>query len=288
MIVSQKQGWIRLHRSTMNSSVWKNPVVWMVWCWCLLRSNHKKSTFPFNGSDIDILPGQFISGRDSAIKELGTLTPQQWRTAIKYLKSTNRITIKSTNKFSLFTVIKWYEYQTDNQQSNQPLTNEQPTTNQPLTTDKNDNNDKNEEKESVEDSATLSEKNLKPKPNSPRGWANLRRSEIGKPPIRTPRSEKQVETFEALKWKDYFRDQGYAQHGMQFFKVESKKRESAVSKLIIEANKNVEDIKGLIDWWFEGNGEWAQYEPEQCFMGKTIERFINRNKGTKQNKPLSL
>lgn len=140
---SKKQGWIRIHRIVMESSVWKSPVIWMIWCWCLLKSNHKRSVFPFNGSDIELLPGQFITGRESAIKELGTLTPQQWRTAIKYLKSTSRITVQSNNKFSLITVLKWEEYQSDNQQTNQRVTNEQPATNQRVTTNKNVNNVKN-------------------------------------------------------------------------------------------------------------------------------------------------
>lgn len=133
----------------------------------------------------------------------------------------------------------------------------------------------------------LSEKNLKPKPNSPRGWANLRRAEIGKPPIRTPRSEKQVETFEALKWKDYFREQGYAQHRMQFMTVHNEKREKQVSAGIIRVHQVIgEKMKEFIDWWFSGEGEFWGYEPEQCFMDKRAEKFLNKSK--KQNKPLSL
>lgn len=121
------------------------------------------------------------------------------------------------------------------------------------------------------------------KPNTEKGWRDLRRAEIGKEPTRTPRTEKQAQTFDALKWKDYFREEGYRQHGMQFFLVNAKGREAKVSKLMIDAKKTVPDIdfKGLIDWWFSGNGEWAQYEPEQCFMGKTIESFLNGKKRKK-------
>ena len=119
------------------------------------------------------------------------------------------------------------------------------------------------------------------KPNTEKGWRDQRRAEIGKEATRTPRSEKQTETFSALKWKDYFRDQGSEQHGMQFFKVKNEKREKIVSKLVITASKEV-DMKGLIDWWFEGAGEWAEYEPEQCFSSKTLERFINKDKGKKE------
>jgi len=121
-----------------------------------------------------------------------------------------------------------------------------------------------------------------PKPNTEKGWRDVRRVEAGKEPSKTPRSEKQIETFEALKWKDYFREQGHSQHGMQFFKVKNEKREKVVSKLVITAAKEV-DMKGLIDWWFEGAGEWAEYEPEQCFSSKTLERFLNKDKAKKKN-----
>lgn len=138
-----KQGWVRVYRKSMDSTVWKNPNIWFVWSWCLLKANHKKTKFPFNGEDIELFPGQFISGRNKALEELPVLTPQQWRTAIDYLKSTNRIAVNSNNKFSIITILNWNEYQIDNQQSNQPVTNQQPANNQPITTYKNVKNEKN-------------------------------------------------------------------------------------------------------------------------------------------------
>ena len=127
MTDSQRQGWVRFHRKSIDSSVWKNPIIWFVWSWCLLKANHKKNTFPFNGQDIEIKEGQFITGRNQALRELPNISPQQWRTAIDYLKSTSRITIKTTNKFSLIYILNWEQYQKDNQQNNKPITNQQPT-----------------------------------------------------------------------------------------------------------------------------------------------------------------
>lgn len=140
----KNQGWISIHRKSLESSVWKNPVVWFVWCWCLLKANHNKNTFPFNGTDIEILPGQFITGIQKATLELPGVTSQMYRTAIKYLENTQRLTTKSTNKFTLITVNKWEEYQDLNKQTNKPLTNQQQTTNKRLTTNNNVNNDNND------------------------------------------------------------------------------------------------------------------------------------------------
>lgn len=103
----------------------------------------------------------------------------------------------------------------------------------------------------------------------------------------TPRTEKQEKTREKLKWLDYYREKAQEIHGMQFFKVKDESRNKAVRKLIIRAEKECE-LKALIDWWIDGAGEWAQYEPEPCFATKTIERFLNKKnkKLKKQNEGL--
>lgn len=142
-----KDGWIKLHRKSLDSSVFENPIIWKVWCWCLMQACFEEQKFPFNGQDVQLKAGEFITGREKACKTLN-LPAQQYRTAIKYLKSTSRITIKSTNRFSIISIVSWDSYQSQeslsntqiNQQTNQPLTNKQPATNQPLTTYKNDKN----------------------------------------------------------------------------------------------------------------------------------------------------
>lgn len=133
-------GYIKLYRQSIDSSVWQSPVVWMVWCWCLIKANHETNRFSFNGDDITISPGQFITGREKAVQEIRHVSTQQYRTAMSYLEKTERLTIKTTNKFSLVTIKKWIDYQTNNQ----PTTNQQPTSNQPVTTNKKDKNVKND------------------------------------------------------------------------------------------------------------------------------------------------
>jgi predicted transcriptional regulator len=79
------------------------------------------------------------------------ITEQTIRTCLNRLKSTNEITIKVTNKYSIITICNYESYQLINnitnqqinQQPNQQLTINQPTTNQQLTTNKNEENNKN-------------------------------------------------------------------------------------------------------------------------------------------------
>jgi uncharacterized phage protein (TIGR02220 family) len=103
-----------------------------------MKANHKDGKW--RGANIPA--GSFVTGRKVLATETG-MTEQQVRTAINRLKSTNEITIKTTNKYSIIAVNNWSMYQGDNQQPNQQSTNKQPATNQQLTTNKNDKKKKN-------------------------------------------------------------------------------------------------------------------------------------------------
>ena len=116
-------GWIKLHRQSLQSSVWENPNTWMVWCWCLMRANHEPHKFPFNGDDIEIESGQFITGQFQAVAELNPkkhkfgITANKYRAITAYLVKTKRIALKTTNKFSLITVLNWHKFQNDHKQT---------------------------------------------------------------------------------------------------------------------------------------------------------------------------
>ena len=95
----------------------------------------------------------------------------------------------------------------------------------------------------------------------------------------SPKQQKMQDVFFGV--INHFKQAGYTMHGMQFFKVQDARREKAVRMLATRAFDtlgSISECKALIDWWFEGEGEWAQYEPENCFSSKTMERFINRAK----------
>jgi hypothetical protein len=60
------------------------------------------------------------------------------------------LTIKTTNKFSVVTIINWDTYQNHQSENNQQITNKEPTNNQQITTNNNDNKEKNKKKYSPE------------------------------------------------------------------------------------------------------------------------------------------
>ena len=96
----------------------------------LLKANWKDGNF--KGTTVS--RGSFVSSIGKLAGETG-LTEREIRTAISHLKKTGEVTSKTTNKFSVFTVVKYDLYQTtDKQNDKQP-------------TDKRQTNDNNRRKE---------------------------------------------------------------------------------------------------------------------------------------------
>lgn len=135
------EGWISLHRKFIDWEWYDDNNTMKLFIHLLLKANHKKK----NWKGIIINKGQILTGRKQLSFET-KLSEQQIRTSLNKLKSTNEITIKSTNLYSLVSITNWNKYQGVNQR----ITNEQPTDNQQVTTTNNVNNDNNVNKYSDE------------------------------------------------------------------------------------------------------------------------------------------
>lgn len=118
-------GYIKIHRKMKDWGWYKDPNTFRVFIHLLLSASYKEEDYRGH----HIMPGQVVCGRKQLAKELG-VGEQTIRTALNHLISTNEITIKVTNKFSIITIRKWGKYQADgivgnqqtNQQTNQQLT----------------------------------------------------------------------------------------------------------------------------------------------------------------------
>ncbi len=137
-------GFIKLHRQLLDWEWYTDNNVKSVFLHLLLTANFKEK----NWRGHTIKRGQTITGRVELAKTL-KMSEQEVRTALKKLKKTKEITIKSTNKFSVVTLVNFEVYQ-DKQHDKQPTTNQQatnrqPASNQQLTTPKERKKDKKEE-----------------------------------------------------------------------------------------------------------------------------------------------
>lgn len=142
---SLHRGYVKLWRRALDAGWLKNHKLWVFWCYCIMKASHKNIHSVIGFQDIEILPGQFIYGRKKASEETG-LSERETRTCLQSLIKMQNVTIKTTNKFSIITIINWDSYQAqdedNDQQNDQQLTNNRPTTDQQLTTYKNEKNEK--------------------------------------------------------------------------------------------------------------------------------------------------
>lgn len=142
-------GFIKIHRKLIQWGWYQDNVVKGVFLHLLLTANFK--SMPWQG--IIIERGQLVTSYGHLADDLG-FTVQQVRTAITKLKSTQEITVKSTNKYTLVTIVNWEDYQTEEETltstSTRSVTNEQQTNNKQITNEqqqrKNDKNYKKEKK----------------------------------------------------------------------------------------------------------------------------------------------
>ena len=135
-------GWICLHRKLLKWEWYDDINTSRLFLHCLLRANHA----PGKWHGIDIPAGSFISGRKVLSKET-KLSERNIRTCLAHLISTNDLTVKATNRYSLITVVNWASYQDKelnrpaNRPAESPTGDQRPTNDRPLTTIKQLNND---------------------------------------------------------------------------------------------------------------------------------------------------
>lgn len=137
--MDDNKSFIKLHRRMLKWEWYDDINTKVLFIHLLLIANWEDKKW----KGIVIKRGQVVVGRKKLSEETG-LTEQQIRTSLNKLISTNEITSKTTNKYTLLTIEKYDTYQQkeeknitqNNQQLNQQLTNNQPTSNQQITTTK--------------------------------------------------------------------------------------------------------------------------------------------------------
>lgn len=113
------KGWISLYKKFTHWEWYKNINVKTLFIHLLLKASYEDTEW--NG--IEVKRGQVITSRQHLAEETG-LTEQQVRTSIKKLQSTNEITIKSTNKYTMITIEKYDFYQNSSMKITNKITNE--------------------------------------------------------------------------------------------------------------------------------------------------------------------
>ena len=104
------RGYVRLWRKSLDAGWIRNQKLWAFWTYCLMKASYKEFDAIVGLQVVHLMPGQFIFGLHVASKETG-LTIREIRTIIDFLRKAENMTIKTTNKFSVITIINWPTYQ---------------------------------------------------------------------------------------------------------------------------------------------------------------------------------
>lgn len=151
-------GWIKLHRKILDWEWFTSPSTLQLFIYLLLRANKEDKKW----RGILIKRGQLVTSV-ATISEETKLSTQQVRTSLNRLKSTNEITSKTTNRFTLVTICKYESYQLyeeveqqTKQQALQQTNNKQITNKQQQL--KNNKNIRKNKKESILTNVRIDEK----------------------------------------------------------------------------------------------------------------------------------
>ena len=112
-------GWINLHRKILGWEWYSDINTCRLFIHMLLKANWQEGKF--RGTTVP--RGSFISSLDKLSEET-KLTKREIRTAISHLKMTGELTVKTTNRYSVFTIQNYDFYQSGDTQNDNQETNE--------------------------------------------------------------------------------------------------------------------------------------------------------------------
>ena len=133
-------GWIKVHRRIKKWGWYSSPPTFNLFIHLLINANFEESEFMGH----KIPAGSVVFGLKSWERKTGH-SVNQLRTALEHLISTREITIRTTNKFSVISIINWEQYQENHTQNHKRGTNEAQTDHKQTTTSKEEKKRRREE-----------------------------------------------------------------------------------------------------------------------------------------------
>lgn len=103
-------GWIKLHRKIIDNSIFKNPNLFRLAVYLVMRANHKDNKTFIGYEEILVKRGQTIIGERSMSRFLD-VSPSTIRKQLKVLESKQFIERESKHRFSVITIVKYEDYQ---------------------------------------------------------------------------------------------------------------------------------------------------------------------------------
>ena len=123
-------GWIKIHRKVIDKGWFKKSNYVHVWCYLLLKASYRDKEYLWNGENILLEPGQFITGRKQISSDTGIPETTVERILEFFEKKENQIGQQKSSTSRLISILNYADYQECGQQTdNERTTNGQPADN---------------------------------------------------------------------------------------------------------------------------------------------------------------
>lgn len=137
--MAKSNGWITLHRRLLNNPICEKPNYLAIWVFLLLSANHEDKHIIWNNRKTLIKRGSFIGSISKISKKFG-LSTGTVSMILDYFISESMIEKSSNYKFTLFTILKYNQYQRGVES---PSESKLKASRKQAETNNNDNNDNN-------------------------------------------------------------------------------------------------------------------------------------------------
>jgi len=116
------EGWIKLHRTILESFAFSNPTTLKLWIWILAKASSKERFVPIKVSesfrDVKLEPGQMLFGRFKAEEELEINGSTIYR-HLQKLQDHGNISMDTNTQYTIITICNWDKYQSTEEESEQ-------------------------------------------------------------------------------------------------------------------------------------------------------------------------
>lgn len=140
--------WVKLYEKIEDSSIYHDSELVHLWVHLMIKASKFGNKFPWNGGEMELKPGQLLTGRKKLHDQTG-ISESKIQRSLKRFEKCHMIEQQTTNKNRIITVLNWDKYQSSEQQMNSQRTgNEQVTNNERTGNEHNQERKKDKKEES--------------------------------------------------------------------------------------------------------------------------------------------
>ena len=142
------RGYIKLWRKVEDSFLMLDSEAFHLWFVLLMLANHQDKEHLFNAQKVIIKRGQLISGRHS-LSDRTSINESKVYRLLELFEHEQLIEQQKNNRYSIISILNYNEYQSNEQQNEQPVNNQRTTSEQPVNTPKELISIKNNDKKDI-------------------------------------------------------------------------------------------------------------------------------------------